>query len=245
MRGAVGVRRIEVEFQRHRFPTDDDSTTSYHMRVRLPDGASEFAGSSFIARSRYYGSMRDTGGERLALESQELHDKFSIHVQGGDPLAWRQVFDPTLVQYLSTLHSVEWNHSGGEILLRATLNTRFDRVINVVELDQMAALAAAFEARIALVAGGGAYLPAMEVVPRRSMFKRHHLTNDERVVATMRHRDLQRSPEELFAELALLTSAAEVEEVRAKGDSGEFPIDWLDDLVHHRRAERLGIDDAA
>jgi len=60
-----------------------------------------------------------------------------------------------------------------------------------------------------------------------------------------RARDLARTPEQLFTQLAMYTTADEVRRVRGLIDSGQFPLDHLDDLVHHRRAASLDERDVA
>ena len=97
-----------------------------------------------------------------------------------------------------------------------------------------------------MLGAGRAVAPAVSVV--HSELQQHaqerRAATASRHVARERARDLQMAPQELLAELARYVDADELALVQARLDSGQLPLEWLDDLVHHRRAA-FWSDDAA
>ena len=135
---------------------------------------------------------------------------------------------------------VEWYQQGEALVL--LLPTRTDvREVDPVRMDTLVVAAVALERRVATIAGNGRALPPATAATHGS--GRSGTRDRARAhLARERSNDLALDPESLFAELARFTSAAEVAAVRARVDAGQFPLEWLDDLVHLGETDPPGID---
>ncbi|MCW2922786.1 MAG: hypothetical protein JWM98_190 [Thermoleophilia bacterium] len=211
----------------------------YAVVLQLPPGAGEvFPASSFQRRHRE--TRVDellASGTLLELESERLVREGELLVRGGDAVDWRQLFDPALVDLLASGIDVEWVQEGEVLVLTLPVRERALSTPDAARLDTLAVAAVAFERRIASILGDGrAVEPA--VVPRPGSSTR--AAREQRYLTRERARDLALDPEALFLELSRYTTATEVAQVRARVDAGEFPLEYLDDLVHHRRAAFWG-----
>ncbi len=217
---------------------------AYVALVTLPEAvAARFPASSFVRRAGTgLLGVEHAVGDRLDLESIRMYEDARLHVSGGSELDWRAFMDPALVDLLAEGIHGEWVQRGRRLLLHSPAPMDSVRRPEPARLDALAVAAVAIERRFAKVAGDGFAVPAVASSlrsARRSEARGRHLSRE-------RARDLSMNIEEQFAELGRYTSAEEVELVRRRIDAGQFRVDHLDDLIHHRRAAFWGaIDDAA
>jgi hypothetical protein len=235
----VGPRRVRVHLAA--VAVGSELAThhgAYVALVQLPAAvAQRFPGSSFVHRSgRALTDSTARRGRPLALESTALHDGAQLVVVGGDELDWRRLMDPALMDLVTAGIHVEWIQQGDVLLLHTPAPMQSIAQPEAHRLDALCVAAAAIERRFATIAGDGRALPV--AVPERehvqvaAMGSRH--------LKRERARDLAMSIEEQLLELGRYTTPEEVARVRAGLDSGQFRADWLDDLLHHRRAAFWG-----
>lgn len=240
--GEPGERVVAGAMRWVRTPSDDEWARTIRgcfAAVELPEEVEEaFPASRLVRLVR---SLRSPAGEAelswsardLSFESTDLHETARIEVTGGDDIGWRRLFDTTLVAALAHDLDVEFQQRGRWLVVVAPARDWWRPSARSARMDTLCAAARMLERRFTQEAITMSIANRHKAAADRAT---RHATRVDRHVSRERARDLEMGPEQLFAELARFTSAEEVESVRAKVDSGEFPLDWLDDLVHHRRA---------
>jgi hypothetical protein len=202
-----------------------------------PDVAAEYPGSRMVRVVRSLHAPAAEGEEprerELVFEATELHETACVWVAGGDDLEWRALFDTTLVAALSYDLDIEFQQHGSTLVVATQARDWWRRSARAGRMDTLCAaarlLAHRFEQQTQLAIAGHRADEAHQAGARRQQRVGTYLDRE-------RARDLELDPDALFEELGRYTSAEEVADVRAKVDAGEFPLEWLDDLVYHRRA---------